>query len=146
MPRRNFNASGFFVNLMRKHWPTFLIVICALLIVILANGGNLPRPITRLYDFPYGDKLGHFLMMGLLSFFLNRTAIASLPNPKPATLIWKVNLALAFIVTLEEFSQQLFPRRTFSLLDLAFSYAGIAFFGWMVAYKNRIYKHTKTPQ
>ncbi|MBC8333900.1 MAG: VanZ family protein [Anaerolineales bacterium] len=128
---------------MRKNWPTFLTVIMALLIVILANGGNLPRSITRIYDFPYGDKAGHFLIMGLLCFFLNRTALASFPGSRPATLIWRVSLILAFVVTLEELSQQYIPRRTFSLIDLAFSYAGIAFFGWLVARKNR---PAKTPR
>ena len=130
---------------MRKNWPTYLIVICALLIVIMVDSGNLPRSITRLYDFPNGDKLGHFLLMGLLSYFLNSTAIASLPRIEPATLIWRVSLTLAFIVTLEELSQQFFPRRTFSLVDLAFSYAGIVFFGWLVVRKNRNISNINTP-
>ena len=116
---------------MRRNWPTFLIVICVLLIVILADSGNLPRSITQLYRFPHGDKVGHFLLMGLLSFFLNRTALASLQDCRPASVTWRVSLALAFIVTLEELSQQLLPKRTFSLVDLAFSHAGIALFGWL---------------
>ena len=120
---------------MRKNWLTLLIVICTLLIVVLADSGNLPRPVTQLYRFPHGDKVGHFLLMGLLSFFLNWTALASLPDRRPAPVIWAVSLALAFLVTLEELSQQFFPKRTFSLIDLAFSYAGIAFFGCLVGWK-----------
>ena len=109
-----------------------MLLLGALGIVILANTGYLPYAIRRLYDFPYGDKLGHFLLMGLLSFVLNWTALASHPIPKPVSVILRVSLIFAFVVTLEEFSQQLFPRRTFSLLDLAFSYAGIAFFAFSV--------------
>lgn len=110
----------------------FLLLI-TVAIIILANSGYLPREIRRLYDFPYGDKLGHFFLLGTLNFVLNRAALASRVEMKPAALIWAVSLILAFFITLEEFSQQNFPRRTFSLLDLAFSYAGIASFAWLAA-------------
>ena len=116
---------------MNKKWISVSLVIFTLLIVFLADSGNLPRFIRDLYDFPYGDKVGHFLLMGLLSYALNRTTLASNVDKKPASVIWAVSLSLAFFVTLEELSQQFFSRRTFSLLDLAFSYAGIAFFGWL---------------
>lgn len=110
----------------------FLLPLGTLGIVILANTGHLPYAIRQLYDFPYGDKLGHFLLMGLLSFVLNWTALASRATPKPVSVILRVSMIFAFFVTLEEFSQQFFPRRTFSLLDLAFSYAGIALSAFLV--------------
>ncbi len=79
--------------------------------------------------------------MGLLSYSLNRTAITShltlqktKRNSRDLNLprvLWTVNLSLAFFITLEELSQHFFPKRTFSLIDLAFSYAGIAFFAWL---------------
>ena len=119
---------------MKKNWISIFFVFIALLIVILADSGNLPHAIRNLYDFPNGDKLGHFLLMGFLSLVLNWTVLASRVDKKPASVIWAVSLTLAFFVTLEEFSQQFFPKRTFSLLDLAFSYAGIAFFGWLAGW------------
>ena len=122
---------------MKKYWASISLVVFALLIVILANSGDLPRFISNLYDFPYGDKVGHFLLMGLLSYTLNRAALAAREDMRPASVIWAVSLTLAFFVTLEELSQQFFPRRTFSLLDLAFSYAGIAFFGWLAGRRKR---------
>lgn len=128
---------GFSVFLMRKNWLTILLVIFVLLIVILADSGNLPRPIKNLYKFPYGDKVGHFLLMGFLSFSLNWTVLASRANLGLVRVIWTVSLSLAFLVTLEELSQQFFPKRTFSLLDLAFSYAGIVVFGWLAALVTR---------
>jgi len=129
--------SGLFYIYMKKNWFAILLVIFALVIVVLADSGHLPRSIRNLYDFPCGDKVGHFLLMGLLSYVLNRTALASRANLKPATLIWIVSLTLAFFVTLEELSQQFFPRRTFSLLDLLCSYAGIVFFGWLAWRSDR---------
>jgi polysaccharide biosynthesis protein VpsQ len=129
---------------MRKNWVSILLVIFSLLIVILADSGNLPRAIKNLYNFPNGDKIGHFLLMGLLSFVLNWTAlVSSTPAPeaersgvdkKPATVIWAVSLTLSFFVTLEEFSQIFFRRRTFSLLDLLFSLAGIVLFAWLASF------------
>ena len=118
---------------MKRYWLALLALGFLILIVILANTGLLPRGIRQLYDFPYGDKVGHFLLMGLINFILNWTMLASRTDPQPATVIWKVSLLFALIVTLEEFSQQFFPRRTFSLLDLSFSYLGItaaAFLAW----------------
>ncbi len=35
-----------------------------------ADLGNLSATFTALYHFPYGDKTGHFLLMGLLTFFV----------------------------------------------------------------------------
>ncbi|MCP4140576.1 MAG: hypothetical protein GY755_09855 [Chloroflexi bacterium] len=116
---------------MRKKWLSTLLVVFALFIVVLTNSGNLPRSIKNLYNFPNGDKLGHFLLMGLLSLVLNWTALVSRVDKKPASVVWAVSLTLTFFVTLEELSQKFFPRRTFSLLDLLFSYAGIALFAWL---------------
>ena len=130
---------------MRKKWISILFVIFTLLIVILADSGNLPRSIKNLYNFPNGDKIGHFLLTGFLSLVLNWTALASRASKvernktdlKPASVVFRVSLTLAFFVTLEEFSQKLFPRRTFSLLDLLFSYAGIAFFAWLAYFFSK---------
>ena len=130
---------------MRKKWISILFVIFTLLIVILADSGNLPRSIKNLYNFPNGDKIGHFLLTGFLSLVLNWTALASRASKvernktdlKSASVVFRVSLTLAFFVTLEEFSQKLFPRRTFSLLDLLFSYAGIAFFAWLAYFFSK---------
>ena len=110
---------------MKPNWLSFLLVLLLLTIVSLANTGLLPDSIKQLYNFPYGDKLGHFLLTGLANFILNWIALGSRSIPKIASVIWRVSLIFAFFVTLEEFSQQFFPRRTFSLLDLAFNYAGV---------------------
>ena len=91
--------------------------------------------------------MGHFLLMGLLSYVLNRTALLarqSAPQRERndrdlnlARLVLTVSLILAFFVTLEELSQQFFPKRTFSLSDLAASYAGIVFFAWLALIRKK---------
>ena len=122
---------------MKKKWLSIFPILIVLLIVILADSGNLPKIVRDLYDFPYGDKIGHFMLMGLLNYALVRVFLVSRADLKPARVIWTVSLAVAFFVTLEELSQQFFPRRTFSLLDLFFDYTGIAFFGWLAARTTR---------
>ena len=102
-----------------------LLAVCSLgfvaYIVYSADQGSMPAVIKHLYDYPNGDKLGHFLLMGSLAF------VVALALPER----WKLRglLILAGLLTLEECSQMLFPRRTFDLLDLACSLAGIAVFG-----------------
>jgi polysaccharide biosynthesis protein VpsQ len=106
----------------------FLLILLAVLslgfvafIVFSADEGSMPIFIKHLYDYPNGDKLGHFLLMGSLAF------VVALALPES----WKLRglLVLAGLLTLEECSQMFFPHRTFDLLDLACSLAGIAFFG-----------------
>jgi len=93
-------------------------------IVIGADKGALPGFVRSLYSFPGGDKIGHFLLMGALSCLVNLSLGA-----RPARLLSPnilLGSAVVFIVvTLEEVSQLWFRSRTFSLLDLCFSYAGI---------------------
>ena len=52
----------------------FLFII---VIVVLADQGRLPGFVTVLVDFPNGDKVGHFLLMGGLSLLVN----LALPDP-----------------------------------------------------------------
>jgi len=125
---------------MKLKWLSAFLVLFVIVIAILADTGFLPSSIHNLYDFPNGDKLGHFLLMGLVSFVLNWTALVAHADPKPTSVIWKASLVFALVVTLEEFSQRFFPRRTFSLFDLASSYAGIGFSASLVwVLKKRTY-------
>jgi VanZ family protein len=87
-----------------------------------------------LYDFPNGDKLGHFLLYGILSLLLN-LAFLSRPSVNPARTIWTVSLVLSILIGLEEWSQSLFDSRTMDIVDLLASYAGVTVFAllawWM---------------
>jgi VanZ family protein len=103
-----------------------LLVACAVLflpllglILYLADLGQMPAPVTALYAFPQGDKVGHFVLMGLLGLSLNLL----LPSRRRAVL--PGSLAALCLVTLEELSQIFFHSRSFSFADLGFSILGI---------------------
>ncbi|MBK6646812.1 MAG: VanZ family protein [Anaerolineales bacterium] len=109
--------------------------IFILVVIILADRGAIPPSIRALYDFPYGDKLGHFILYGLLNFFLTRAFLPRFAlNRKLIAL--SVGLILALVIAAEEFSQQFFSARTFDLVDLAASYIGLIGGGW-AALKTR---------
>ncbi len=79
-------------------------------------------------EIPFGDKIGHFLLMGVFAFLLNLAL-----NAKTFQ-FFRFNYLLGSLivfglVTLEEFSQIFISGRTFDLKDLAFDYAGIYIFG-----------------
>jgi polysaccharide biosynthesis protein VpsQ len=97
-------------------------------IVVLANNREtqyLFKPVRRL---PYGDKIAHFLLMGVFSFLVNLVLRAR--NVR----FWKFSCLLGSLMVLavvaaEEFSQIFIPRRTFAWADLAADFLGIIVFG-----------------
>ena len=97
-------------------------------IIVLANIREtqyLFRPIRRL---PYGDKMGHFLLMGVFSLLVN------LALRTRTFRLWRVNvlvgtLIVLAIVFLEEFSQIFVRGRSFDYRDLIADFAGIVLFG-----------------
>ena len=103
-------------------------------VIVLADINQLGF-IKSLYDFPHGDKAGHFILYGILSLLLNLTLLRSprFSSSKRAALTLTLILALA--IGLEEWSQNLFPDRTPDWVDLACSYLGVAVGAW-VANKN----------
>jgi hypothetical protein len=83
------------------------------------------RPVRRL---PYGDKIGHFLLMGLFSLLLNLALKARTIR------LWRVNVLLGtlivlIVVVIEEFSQIFIRGRSFDYTDLIADLAGILIFG-----------------
>lgn len=116
----------------------FIFGLMIIIIVILADTRHLGF-LGALYDFPYGDKVGHFFLFGLfslvvnLSVFESRTASAADASIKPGynRIAINTSLIIAAFAGLEEFSQLWFPSRTSSLFDLLASCLGIAFFTWL---------------
>jgi len=103
-------------------------------VIVLADHGSLPHSVRALYDFPNGDKVGHFFLFGVLTFFLTRAFLSSFPSKPRGWVALSIGLILALFIALEEWSQQLFPTRTFDLLDLLASYAGIVAFALLAVY------------
>ncbi len=118
--------------------------LCFILFVILsANMG------WNFFFFKYGkalpfeDKMAHFLLVGVLTFFVNLLlSIKRIEFFKRKFLLGSI-LVFAFI-TVEEFSQIFLTRRNFDLLDLTANYLGIFIFGnlayWICSQYNILEK------
>lgn len=112
---------------------TFLI----LLIIVLADLGKLPRGLRLIYDFPFGDKLGHLILYGLLNFLVTLASLRSRPFRNAALAALAIGLILAVLIAVEEYSQKYFAKRTFDLIDLLASYIGLAAGGWAAFFINK---------
>jgi VanZ family protein len=120
---------------LRMKWLTILFTLFIILIIVLADMDKLGilKLINRI---PFGDKLGHFVLYGILTLLINLTLFRSLPASISLRLSRKwvavmVGLTLALLIGLEEFSQRNFSSRTFSLSDLIASYLGVICFAWL---------------
>ncbi len=109
-------------------------------IIVLADTQHLGF-LGRLYDFPYGDKLGHIVVFGLLSLLVNMAALER--RPGNTAVVLRASLGLAVVIGLEELSQRWLPARTSSAWDLLASYLGVAAFAWMALWISR---RRKAPQ
>lgn len=102
---------------------SMIVVIFVILIGILASNNALPACIQQCYDFPYGDKLLHFFLIGSCNGAL--ILLAHQNKQIQMKRVLGVTLFTLTAATIEEFSQQAFPHRTFSYKDLAANYMGI---------------------
>jgi VanZ family protein len=124
-------------------WLAILFAFLLLVIIVLADMGALPRYLQLINDLPYGDKAGHFMLYGILTLLVDLALFRLPPDPSAALrmsrrlLAIKSGLVLALLIGLEEFSQQFFADRTFSLSDLAASYLGLIFFSWLALRLDR---------
>ena len=120
-----------------KKWllfATFLFSLFIIALVIGADAGKFPQPLKYLYDFPGGDKAGHFILFGVLSFLLDSSALVLFPKQNSVRLVLTISLLLSILIGLEEWSQALFPARTMSITDLIASYAGVTLFACLAWY------------
>ncbi len=108
-------------------WWALLFGIAILGIVVLADIGEL-GPLGFLYGFRYGDKAGHFLLFGLLNLLVSLAAFERWPHVRRLTLALRVDAIQMALMAIEELSQMLFPRRTFSVVDVLAGYLGVAIF------------------
>ncbi len=110
---------------------TFFFTLFIIAIIVLADLGILSQLLSFVYQVPYGDKAGHFILYGILTFLINLTTFEARPDQNRKMVAIKIGLVLALLIGLEEFSQRFFVDRTFSLLDLSFSYLGVIVFSWL---------------
>lgn len=113
--------------------------IFILIFICLADTGNLGI-LGFVYDIPYGDKIGHFFLFGLLSLLINLSVFKSFRRVRPLTLALRVDAIQMLLMAFEELSQELFPRRTASIWDVAAGYLGVIVFtgiALLIARKRR---------
>lgn len=108
-------------------WLTFFFTLFIILVIILADLGKLGI-LRVLNQIPFADKIGHFVLYGILTLLLDLTLTRALPPPSRKLLVLRIALILSLLIGLEEYSQQFFAKRTFDLVDLTFSYLGVIFF------------------
>ncbi|MBN2116391.1 MAG: VanZ family protein [Anaerolineales bacterium] len=117
-------------------WLTVLFVLFIILIIILADTGSLGI-FYHINRIPYADKAGHFILYGTLALLIDLTLFRSFPSLSRKRVAVIGGLILALLIGLEEFSQQYFSSRTFSLMDLTASYLGLVFFSWLAVKTQR---------
>ena len=97
-------------------------------IVVAADANWLPHFARHLHDLPFGDKVMHFTLFGLLALVAN-LALASRGRRSLARAIVMGSLFVLFIATAEEYSNKFVATRDWSLGDLTANYLGVACFG-----------------
>jgi len=85
---------------------------------------------------PYFDKLGHFLLMGILSFLVNLLFKAKTASFGKLRYL-AGSLLVAIIVTVEELSQLFIIGRSFDPKDLLADFLGIFLFGELARFVVR---------
>jgi hypothetical protein len=98
------------------------------LIVVLADLGRLPA----LVFMPRYDLVGHFILIGLLAFFLNGVMRAKVLRIGKLR-FYQASVMVFAVALVEELSQGFLANRTVSLWDLLAGTAGILFFSWLAA-------------
>ena len=119
-------------TIKRVFWPSlaisFLLFICwTILQVDLGQGTVLSKYVRHL---PFGDKIGHFLLYGILAFLVNLALNNRTTKIFSYQLLLGATLVLTFAI-LEEFTQIMLSTRDFDLWDIACDLGGVASFSWL---------------
>lgn len=97
-------------------------------IIVVADIKSTSYLLNFVGNVPYGDKIGHFVLFGMLAFPAN--FVFGMRNFSFGRYGYLLGSLIAMLViTVEEFTQLFMRGRTFSWLDLLCGYAGIIFFG-----------------
>lgn len=93
----------------------------------MANTGQKSIFFDLVKMLPYGDKIGHFFLFGLLS--LGTSVVLKLRGVRfGAVFVPYGAILISCLVVIEELSQKSFPGRTFDLGDILASLIGVFVF------------------
>jgi hypothetical protein len=116
---------------MKKIQLTAIAYAFALAIIVFLADRPASRPLFAFVrEMPFGDKLGHLLLMGVLSLVVNLSLSCRTFEVAGGVRLLKGSALVLLVVTLEEFSQLFLRTRSFDAFDLLFDYLGIFAFGW----------------
>ncbi len=121
---------------MKKYLPLAGFVLFMILVIIWADTDTMPTFLRRMYTFPFGDKIGHFVIYGVFAFLLTWAMPARRLKLGRFSLPLGIVIAVAF-ATLEEASQLFFARRTPDLFDLLMGYLGIYASTWIPCMRDK---------
>lgn len=93
-------------------------------VIVQADRGQLPDAFSLYREAPFGDTIGHFILIGGTAFFAN-LALELKTVRLGGRSILKGSVLVGVLAFLEELSQIAIPTRTFSLSDLLADGAGI---------------------
>ena len=111
-------------------WLTILFTLFIFFIIVLADTDRLGF-LKLINHLPLGDKLGHFVLYGILALLMNLTLLRSSVFQNRPWVVVISTLILAILIGIEEVSQRSLATRTFSLGDLTASYLGVLVFSWL---------------
>jgi VanZ family protein len=79
---------------------------------------------------PFGDKIGHFLLFGFLT--LGTNIVFKLRGIRIGNInVLYGSIVIVCVVVIEELSQKYMPGRTFDVIDIIASLAGIVAFSFI---------------
>ena len=100
-------------------------------IIYLADTANHNFAFNLIGHIPYGDKLMHALLYGVMALFLN----FGLKYKSYKWLGFNLQLGAVIVLvfaTIEEISQYWLPSRTFDLVDLLADFVGVILFSFII--------------
>lgn len=114
-------------------WLAGVFILVLVLIVVIANLGLGSKYFPFIYNNPGLDKVGHFFLIGVLSFLIN--LLLKSKKIQLISLDFLIGSLVVFlVVALEELSQLFLTYRAFSWLDLVFDLGGIFLGGRLAAW------------
>lgn len=108
---------------------TILYALFLATIVVGANTGVLKPFLDWLHMLPWGDKVCHFVLVGMLSFLVSVTLSNKIRRWPKRTVVLGTIVILASLTSLEELSQSMLTFRRFSQGDLLANVLGTFCFG-----------------
>ena len=111
-------------------WATFIAWV-----IYMANTGQDMIFFEWVKAMPFGDKLGHFLLFGILTICLNMAT--SFKRIRNGRLIYVGTVLISAFVLLEELSQYFIRFRTLDITDLTADAIGILIFTLLSYYVER---------